>query len=148
MFTQLYYEDFQQGAIRETSGRTVTATDLAFHRQHLKGADVPVATASVHEPLPVPATLVFTFTIGLTAMGAPINGAAFTYGYDRLQFPIAVKTGDTLHVRVTVAECTPDPKRKNFGRVIERCQTLNQRGEVVFSCDHVLMVERRPLPAE
>jgi len=30
--------------------------------------------------------------------------------------------------------------------VVERCEVLNQRGEVVLACDHVLLAERRGAP--
>jgi acyl dehydratase len=86
-----------------------------------------------------------TFAIGIGLTATQINPVAFTYGYDRLRFPKPVFIGDTLHTRITVKEKAPDPKRKGFGRVVEACEVLNQRDEVVMYCEHVLLVESRPL---
>ncbi len=44
---------------------------------------------------------------------------------------------------MTIAAKEDDPKRKDAGRVIERCEVVNQRGEVVLAADHILIVERR-----
>ena len=87
-------------------------------------------------------TLVFTLTIGLTASSHPINAVAFTYGYDNLRFFGPLQIGDTIWVQVTVASKSDDPKRQDFGRVIERCETFNQDGKLILSCDHVLMVQK------
>ena len=68
---------------------------------------------------------------------------AFSYGYDRLRFIRPVFIGDTIRTRVTVAAKEDDPKRAEEGRVIERCEVLNQRDEVVLAADHILIAERR-----
>ena len=86
-------------------------------------------------------TMTFAIGIGLTA--SVINPVAFTYGYDKLRFPKPVFIGDTLHTRVTVREKQDDPKRKEFGRVIEACEVLNQHDEVVMYCEHILLAEKR-----
>jgi monoamine oxidase len=51
--------------------------------------------------------------------------------------------GDTIRTRVTIASREDDPKRKDAGRVVERCEVINQRGEVVLAADHILICERR-----
>jgi len=72
-----------------------------------------------------------------------INPLAFTYGYERLRFPKPVFIGDTIRSRITIASKEDDPKRKEFGRVIEKVEVLNQRDEVVLACEHVLLVKKR-----
>ena len=86
--------------------------------------------------------MVFAIGVGLTA--TLINPVAFSYGYDRLRFVRPVFIGDTIRTRVTIAAKEDDPKRPEFGRVVERCEVLNQRGEVVLAADHILMVQRKP----
>jgi acyl dehydratase len=44
---------------------------------------------------------------------------------------------------VTISAKEDDPKRKDAGRVVERCEVINQKGEVVLAADHILVVERR-----
>ncbi len=52
--------------------------------------------------------------------------------------------GDTIQTRATIAAKEDDPKRPGAGRVIERCEVINQRDEVVLAADHIYVVERRP----
>ena len=85
--------------------------------------------------------MVFSIGVGLTA--TLINPVAFSYGYDRLRFIRPVFIGDTIKTRVTISSKEDDPKRKDAGRVVERCEVINQKGEVVLAADHILIVERR-----
>jgi len=70
-----------------------------------------------------------------------INPIAFTYGYDRLRFPKPVFIGDTIYTRVTIKAKEEDAKRPGFGRVVEACEVINQRGDVVLYCEHILIVQ-------
>ena len=85
-------------------------------------------------------TMIFSIGVGLTATA--VNPVAFSYGYDRLRFIRPVHIGDTIHTRVTITEKSNDPKHANVGRVIERCEVINQRGETVLAADHILIVQR------
>ncbi len=44
---------------------------------------------------------------------------------------------------MTISSKEDDPKRADKGRVIERCEVLNQRDEVVLAADHILLFERK-----
>jgi acyl dehydratase len=90
-------------------------------------------------------TLVFSIGIGLIAQ--PMNPRAMSYGYDRLRFIKPVFIGDTVHTIVRVREKRDDPKRPQQGIVVEACEVINQRGETVLACEHVLIVERRDVNA-
>ena len=68
---------------------------------------------------------------------------AVVYGYERLRFPKPVFIGDTIHSRITIASKEDDPKRPQFGRVVEKVEVLNQRDETVLACEHVLLVKRK-----
>ena len=87
-------------------------------------------------------TMVFSIGVGLTA--GVINPVAFSYGYDRLRFVRPVFIGDTIHTRTTIASKEDDPKRADMGRVVERTEVINQKGEVVLVADHIYIVERKP----
>ena len=86
-------------------------------------------------------TLIFSVAVGMTA--TEVNPEAFSYGYDRLRFVKPVFIGDTIRVRVTIAE-KRDHKRPAQGVVSERLEVLNQHGETVLACDHLLLVNRKP----
>ena len=85
-------------------------------------------------------TLIFSVAVGMTA--GDINPLAFSYGYDRLRFVKPVHIGDTLHCTVTIAE-KREHKRPDHGVVVERLEAINQRGETVLACDHLLLAKRR-----
>jgi acyl dehydratase len=142
-----YFEDYVVGTSRVTSGRTISEADVVIHAGHTGDyfphhVDAEFARQTQFGQRIAHGTMTFAIGIGLTAN--QINPVAFTYGYDRLRFPKPVFIGDTLHTRVTIKHKEDDPRRKSFGRVIEACEVLNQRDEVVLYCEHILMVEHRP----
>jgi acyl dehydratase len=142
-----YFEDYAVGAQRSTSGRTITETDIVIHAGHSGDyfphhVDAEFARETPFGQRIAHGTMTFAIGIGLTA--SQINPVAFTYGYDRLRFPKPVFIGDTIHTRVTIKEKQPDAKRPDSGRVIEACEVINQRGEVVLYCEHMLVVQKKP----
>ncbi|WP_112323089.1 MaoC family dehydratase [Oceanibium sediminis] len=141
-----FFEDYEPGAQRRTTGRTITETDFVVHAGHTGDffphhmdaewcATQPFGQRIAH------GTMTFAIGVGLTA--TQINPRAFTYGYERLRFPTPVHIGDTLHTTVTIGEMTPDTKRPSHGRVVEITETKKQDGSTVMYCEHILMVEKR-----
>lgn len=146
-----YYEDYVVGSRRETSGRTITEADLVIHAGHSGDyfphhVDAEFARTTSFGQRIAHGTMTFTIGIGLTA--SQINPVAFTYGYDKLRFPKPVFISDTIRTRITVKDKQEDPKRKELGRVVEACEVLNQRNEVVMYCEHILLVAVRPAAIE
>jgi len=146
-----YYEDYVVGSQRETSGRTITEADFVVHAGHSGDyfphhVDAEFARTTPFGQRIAHGTMTFTIGIGLTA--SQINPVAFTYGYDKLRFPKPVFISDTIRTRITVKDKQEDPKRKELGRVIEACEVLNQRNEVVMYCEHILLVALRPAAIE
>ena len=146
-----YYEDYVVGSQRETSGRTITEADFVIHAGHSGDyfphhVDAEFARTTRFGQRIAHGTMTFTIGIGLTA--SQINPVAFTYGYDKLRFPKPVFISDTIRTRITVKDKQEDPKRKELGRVIEACEVLNQRNEVVMYCEHILLVAVRPAAIE
>jgi monoamine oxidase len=145
----IHFEDYRPGEVRETSGRTITETDFVVHAGHTGDffphhMDAEFAKTTPFGQRVAHGTMVFAIGIGLTA--TLINPVAFSYGYDRLRFVRPVFVGDTIRTRVTIVAKEDDPKRPEAGRVIERCEVINQRGEVVLAADHILIVARRDRP--
>jgi acyl dehydratase len=142
-----YFEDYKVGGQRVTSGRTITETDIVIHAGHTGDffphhVDAEFARQTQFGQRIAHGTMTFSIGIGLTA--SQINPVAFTYGYDKLRFPKPVFIGDTLRTRVTIKEKREDPKRPGHGRVVEACEVLNQRGEVVMYCEHILLAAKQP----
>src|SRR6202050_4499682 len=139
-----YFEDYAVGAQRDTSARTITETDVVIHAGHTGDyfphhVDAEFARGTPFGQRNAHGTMTFAIGIGLTA--GQINPVDFKYGFDRLRFPKPVVIGDTIHTRVTIKEKQPDAKRTDFGRVTEACEVINQRGEVVLYCEHILVVQ-------
>jgi acyl dehydratase len=142
-----YFEDYQVGAHRITTGRTITETDVVIHAGHSGDffphhVDAEFAGKTPFGQRIAHGTMTFALGIGLTA--TEINPVAFTYGYDKLRFPKPVFIGDTLRTRVSILDKQQDAKRPHLGRVVEACEVLNQRDEVVLYCEHIILVEKRP----
>lgn len=142
----IHYEDYALGSTRQTSGRTITETDFVVHAGHTGDFFPHHMDAEFAKTLPggqriAHGTMVFSIGVGLTA--TLINPVAFSYGYDRLRFIRPVHIGDTIRTRVTISAKEDDPKRPNLGRVTERLEVVNQRGETVLATDHILLVEKR-----
>ena len=141
-----YFEDYSVGAQRKTSGRTITETDVILHAGHSGDffphhVDAEFARKTSFGERIAHGTMTFTIGIGLTA--SQINPVAFTYGYDRLRFPKPVFIGDTIYTRVTIKAKEEDAKRPGFGRVVEACEVINHRGDVVLYCEHILIVQMK-----
>ncbi len=144
-FEERYFEDYAPGTARETLGRTITETDVVLHAgqtgdfypHHM---DAEWCKTQEFGQRIAHGTLIFAVAVGMTA--GTINPLAFSYGYDRLRFVRPVFLGDTIRVRVAIAD-TREHKRPNQGMVVERLEVTNQRGDVVLVCDHLLLVHRR-----
>ena len=146
MEQEQFFEDYQVGDKRTSLGRTITETDIIIHAGHAGDyyphhVDVEFCkTQPFKRPI---AHGTMTFAIGIGLSSSLINPRAMTYGYERLRFPRPVYPGDTLRTTVTVKSKEDDPKRENFGRVVEETEVNNQDGATVLHTEHILLVEKR-----
>ena len=143
--TPKYFEEYELNVARETTGRTITEADIVLHAgqtgdfyPHHMDAEW-CKTQSFGQRI-AHGTMTFAIGIGLTA--AVANPHAFTYGYDRVRFPKPVFINDTIRSRVTIKE-KRDHKKPDHGIVVEALEVINQRGETVLACEHLLMVKRQ-----
>ena len=142
-----YFEDFIINQARQTTGRTVTETDIILHAgqtgdffpHHM---DEEWCKTQPFKKRIAHGTLIFSIAIGLTA--DVINEAAMTYGYDRLRFIRPVFIGDTIKVRVTI-KSKAEHKKPGYGLVTESVEAFNQHGELVMVCEHLLLVNKKLL---
>lgn len=146
MIKELYFEDYSVGASRETLGRTITETDVVLHAgqtgdfypHHM---DAEWCKQQDFGQRIAHGTLIFSVGIGMTA--GDVNPLAFSYGYDRLRFIKPVFIGDTITVKVTIRDTRDYPKRPDHGMVVEGVEIMNQRGQTVLACEHLLVVKRQ-----
>jgi monoamine oxidase len=142
-----FFEDYEIGSARRSTGRTITETDFVVHAGHTGDffphhMDAEFMKATPFGQRIAHGTMVFAIGVGLTA--TVINPVAFSYGYDRLRFIRPVFIGDTIHSVTTITGKSDDPKRPDAGKVVERLEVVNQDGHVVLAADHIYVVERRP----
>jgi len=145
MFESQYFEDYEIGATRETGGRTITETDIVMHAgqtgdfypHHM---DAEWCKTQDFKQRIAHGTLIFSVAVGMTA--GIINPEAFSYGYDRLRFLKPVFIGDTIHARISIKE-KREHKKPDHGVVSEFVEVINQKGETVLVCEHLLLVRRR-----
>lgn len=145
MLEERYFEDYQVGAERRTGGRTITETDIVLHAgqtgdfypHHM---DAEWCKTQAFGQRVAHGTLIFSVAVGMTAEA--VNPLAFSYGYDRLRFIKPVFIGDTISVRVTVAD-KREHRHPDHRMVVESCEVVNQRDEVVLACNHLLLVRCR-----
>ncbi|WP_122644782.1 MaoC family dehydratase [Luxibacter massiliensis] len=142
----IYYEDYQVGAVRETTGRTITETDIVLHAgqtgdffpHHM---DAQWCETTEFGQRIAHGTLTFSVAVGMTAN--VINPVAFSYGYDRLRFISPVFIGDTIHTRVTIKEKKDHKKKEDMGFVVEALEVYNQRNQLVLVAEHLLLCEKK-----
>ncbi len=142
-----YFEDYEVGSTRRTTGRTITEADIVIHAgqtgdffpHHVDKewcATQPFKRRMAH------GTLVVSIAVGMTA--GTINPRAMSYGYDRIRFVKPVFVDDTIVVEAEVVAKQDHPKSPDrLGRVDERVTVRNQDGEVVMSLVHLYVVEKR-----
>ncbi len=140
-----FIEDYEIGEERTTTGRTITEADIVLHAgqtgdfypHHMDAewcATQPFKQRIAH------GTLVFSVAIGMAAN--VINPRSMSYGYDRLRFIKPTFIGDTIRVRTTIAD-KRDYKRPEHGILVEKVDVFKQGGELVLTCEHLHLVERR-----
>ena len=144
-FKSIFFEDYELGSKRVTLGRTITETDFVVHAGHTGDffphhMDAEWCKTQPFKQRIAHGTMIFSIGIGLTA--SEINPEAFSKGYDRLRFVKPVFIGDTIHSEVTISDKS-DSKKPELGSVTEHVEVINQHGEVVLVCDHLLLAKRK-----
>ena len=143
----LYYEDYEIGAEFETPGRTIGETDLISFAA-MTGDFNPIHTDEEYCKQSPFGTRIAHGLMGL----AYIEGLKFRLGhFDQtaiatlgwnIKFPKPLLIGDTVHVKVKIAN-KRETSKPDRGILFEEVQLINQRGEVVIEGEHTVMVQRK-----
>lgn len=143
-----YFEEFETGESRLSSGRTITEADIVMHAGHTGDfyphhVDAEFCATQPFGQRMAHGTLVLAVGVGLLA--GEINEAAMSYGYDRVRFIKPVFIGDTIRSRATIVALRDHTKQPGeFGFVDELFEVINQRDEVVLAMTKIYLVNRRP----
>ncbi len=142
-----YWEEYEIGFTRTSTGRTITESDIVIHAgqtgdfypHHM---DAEFAKSTPFGQRVAHGTLVLSVGVGMLAN--EINDAAFSYGYDRVRFIAPVFIGDTIISKAEIVAKREHAKSpEKYGIVDEQVTVTKQSGEVVIAFVHVYMVERK-----
>ncbi|MBN9588537.1 MAG: MaoC family dehydratase [Alphaproteobacteria bacterium] len=143
----LYLEDFVVGARFTSGAHTLDADQIrAFARQfdpqpfHL---DEETAKDTFFGGLAASGWHTAAITMSLLVQSAPVAGGLIGAGAD-IAWPRPTRPGDELHLEGEVLAVTPSRSKPDRGVVTIRCETRNQRGEVVQTMTCPLLVWRKP----
>lgn len=144
-----YFEDYEVGSSAEFGAIEVSAAEIvAFARRydpqpfHLPGADESSPygglIASGWNTAGLAMRVMVEHVIdGETSLGSP--------GLGPIRWPLPVRPGDVLRVRVNVVAAKPSSKKPDRGTVTFQVEALNQHDEVVMVVeDWIGIVKRRP----
>ena len=144
----LYFEEFEVGRGIETPGRTVTEADIvafaalsgdwtAIHVDREYAAGTPFGERIAH------GLLVLSIASGLAVRQGFIEDTIMAFRSVEWKFSLPVKIGDTVHVRLEIAEKQALP-RLGGGQVIFNVEVLNQQGQTVQRGVWSMLVKSRP----
>jgi acyl dehydratase len=143
----LTYEEHEIGARFETQGRTVSEADICAF-VNLCGFTEPlfmdmeyVASKSVFKGRPSPGACTFALAEGLIIQTGLIHGTGMSYLGGEIRIVSPVLAGDTIRVRVVVAD-KRETKKPDRGIVTYTHEVTNQRGEVVLEATVKRMIRR------
>jgi len=150
MTSKLYLEDLSPGMSFENGPVSVTAEEIKqfaarydpqeFHLDEKAGAE------SFFQGLAASGWHTAALTMRLMVTGGMPLAAGYIGAGGELTWKQPVYAGDELSVRVKVVEVTPSRSRPDRGFALLRCETRNQRGEVVQVMHARVMVPRRQIP--
>ncbi|ELZ26579.1 monoamine oxidase regulatory protein [Halogeometricum pallidum JCM 14848] len=146
MSESVAFEDLSVGRRTRTPSRTVTEADVVnfagvsgdfaeMHTSETAAAETAVGERVAH------GALVFSMLTGLVgrAEGDRADVVAL-YGTDRLRFTAPVRVGDTVRAELELIGREPRDHPTGNGVVRHETDVLNQRDEVVLSCELLTLV--------
>ena len=144
----LYFEEFVQGQVVTSPGRTITEADVVafaglsgdYNQLH---TDAEFARATPYGQRIAHGLLGLAAASGLAARAGFIEGTTQAFVGLTNKFKAPVLIGDTIHLRATVSKLRPMPSMGG-GMVVFAMEVLNQRGEVVQEGDWTLLMRGRP----
>ncbi len=148
---KLYFEDYKEGEVFVSPGRTITETDIVmfsaftgdWHELHTNveyAAKTPFKERIAHGFLGLVVGSALMFRLGPYVM-LPKSFIAF-YGIESVRFTAPIKIGDTIHCVVKIKNLTAKDDKRG---IIEHENVIkNQRGEDAIVYVTKIIVGRKP----
>jgi acyl dehydratase len=143
-----YFDEWAIGdRIAHEIRRTVTETDnLLFstmtHNPQPLHIDAEAARASEFGQILVNGTFTFSLMVGLSVGDTTLGTLVANLGYDKLVMPKPVFLGDTLRAETEVIGLKDSKSRPNAGVVTFKHMMLNQRDDIVCSCERAALMKK------
>ena len=143
------FPELKLGERRRSRGRTITETDVVQFCM-LTGnwlelhSNVEFAKQTLYGQRLVQGGLVFVVSNALLGFNPEVTEAF--YGVDNLRFVKPTFIGDTLQAQTEIIGLRD--KGAHHGVATVKLETINQRGEVVLSCQFRLLVRKERLVAQ
>ena len=144
-----FFDEWQIGdSITHEIRRTVTETDnLLFttmtHNPQPLHLDAEAAKQSEFGQILVNGTFTFSLMVGLSVGDTTLGTLVANLGYDKLVMPKPVFLGDTLRAETEVIALKESKSRPNAGIVTFKHRMLNQKDEIVCSCERAALLKRK-----
>jgi acyl dehydratase len=146
----LHYDEWRIGdRLEHQPHRTVTETDNLLisaltHNPQPLHLDADYAAATEFGRIVVNGTFTFALMVGLSVGDTTLGTLVANLGYDKVRMPKPVFVGDTLRAETEVLSLKDSKSRPNAGIVTFEHRLLNQRDELVCSCERTALMKRRP----
>ncbi|MEE9432947.1 MAG: MaoC family dehydratase [Sphingorhabdus sp.] len=143
-----FFDEWQIGdSMTHEIRRTVTETDnLLFttmtHNPQPLHLDAEAAKQSEFGQILVNGTFTFSLMVGLSVGDTTLGTLVANLGYDSLVMPKPVFIGDTLRAETEVIALKESKSRPNAGIVTFKHIMLNQKGEIVCSCERAALLKK------
>ena len=147
--TGRFFDEWAAGdRIEHPIRRTVTETDnLLFttmtHNPQPLHLDAEYAAGTEFGRIVVNGTYTFALMVGISVAETTLGTLVANLGYDRLAMPKPVFIGDTLRIESEVLSRRESRSRPDAGLVTFAHRAINQRGELVCSCERTALLRRR-----
>jgi acyl dehydratase len=145
----LYFDDCIPGAVHEYGEAMVTEADILEFGRRFDPQDMHTDPAKAargqfggliasgwHTAAMMMRLLTDNFLAGEASIASP--------GIDELRWPLPVRPGDILHIRVTILDRTRSRSKPDRGLVRTLVEVLNQHDEVVMSLKPMNLLRCRP----
>lgn len=141
-----YYSDFEKGEEFITPARTITETDVTIF-SGLSGDFNPLhsneefAKETIYKERIVHGLLGISIATGLIFRTGIFDGSTIAFlGIDDWAFKKPIFIGDTIHVKLTIAD-TRKSSKPNRGVLMRKIEVFNQKHEVVQTGTLPLLVK-------
>jgi acyl dehydratase len=142
----LVFEQFEPGAVYTSQARTVTESDVAqfaglsgdFNPLH---TDAEFARTTAFGERIAHGMLVMAMATGMANWTGIFEGTTIALAEQQIRYKGAVKFGDTIHLKLTVAE-KKETSKPDRGVVKFDAEVINQAGATVIDGQWTLLMKR------